>query len=119
MCFDLSAFFVSLVLPQVPAGVKDLHYEVELGVVIGRDGRDITESSAMSYVGGYTLALDMTSRDHQSQAKKKGHPWSVSKGFDTFCPVSPFIEKEKLDPANCRLWLKVGLRFMIELICIS
>ena len=80
---------------------------MELGVVIGKEGRDISESSAMSHVGGYTVALDMTSRDHQAQAKKKGHPWAVSKGYDTFCPVSSFIEKEQLDPFNCKLWLKV------------
>ena len=76
-------------------------------MVIDRDGRDIPESSAMSYVGGYVVALDMTSSTHHAISKQKGHPWSVSKGFDTFCPVSPFIEKEKVDPTNCRLWLKV------------
>ena len=111
--YDL-CFSISLSLPspfsQVPTQVKELHYEVELGVVIGKEGRDIPESSAMSHVGGYTVALDMTSRGHQAQAKKKGHPWTVSKGFDTFCPVSSFIEKERLDPFNCKLWLKVSVR---------
>lgn len=61
----------------------------------------------MDYVGGYALALDMTSRDLQSAAKKSGHPWSVAKGYDTFCPVSSFIEKEKVDLSTARLWLKV------------
>lgn len=61
----------------------------------------------MDYVGGYALALDMTSRDLQSAAKKSGYPWSVAKGYDTFCPVSSFIEKEKVDLSTARLWLKV------------
>lgn len=92
---------------QVPPQVKELHYEVELGVVIGKEGRDIPEEFAMSYVGGYALALDMTARDLQSAAKKKGHPWSVAKGFDTFCPVSKFIEKERISLDATTLWLKV------------
>ena len=91
----------------MPSQVKDLHYEVELGVVIGKEGRDIPEESAMSHVGGYALALDMTARDLQSAAKKKGHPWSVAKGFDTFCPVSKFIEKESINLDATTLWLKV------------
>ena len=91
----------------MPSRVKDLHYEVELGVVIGKEGRDISEESAMGYVGGYALALDMTARDLQSAAKKKGHPWSVAKGFDTFCPVSKFIEKESINLDATTLWLKV------------
>ena len=91
----------------MPSQVKDLHYEVELGVVIGKEGRDIPEESAMGHVGGYALALDMTARDLQSAAKKKGHPWSVAKGFDTFCPVSKFIEKESINLDATTLWLKV------------
>lgn len=87
--------------------MQELHYEVELGLVINGKGRDIPEHSAMDYVGGYALALDMTSRDLQSAAKKSGHPWSVAKGYDTFCPVSSFVEKEKVDLSTARLWLKV------------
>ena len=49
----------------------------------------------------------MTARDIQSQAKKKGHPWSVAKGFDTFCPISKFIETNKIDLTDTKLWLKV------------
>ena len=88
--------------------MKDLHYEVELGVVIGKDGKNIQESTAMEYVGGYALALDMTARDIQGVAKKKGHPWTVAKGFDTFCPVSKFIDKGVIDSlSDTKLWLKV------------
>ena len=105
-------FFPIIILLQVPPRCSELHYEVELGVVIGKDGKDIAESNAMSHVGGYTLALDMTARDIQSEAKKKGHPWSVAKGFDTFCPVSRLVSPEKISVADTQLWLKVdgGLR---------
>lgn len=96
-----------LVGAQVPPKCSELHYEVELGVVIGKEGKNIPESSALSYIGGYTLALDMTARNIQSEAKKKGHPWSVAKGYDTFCPVSRFIEKDKINLDSTKLWLKV------------
>ena len=92
---------------QIPPRCTELHYEVELGVVIGREGRDIPQSSALSHVAGYALALDMTARDLQSQAKMKGHPWSVAKGYDTFCPVSDFIPSEQIDCSDCTLWLSV------------
>ncbi|KAJ3221332.1 Acylpyruvase fahd1, mitochondrial [Clydaea vesicula] len=86
-----------------------VHHEVELGVVIGKNGRNIPESEAMSYVEGYCLALDMTARNLQDEAKKKGHPWSISKGFDTFTPVSKFIPKDLIrDPNDVTLWLKVN-----------
>ena len=76
-------------------------------MVIGKEGRDIPKSSAMSHVAGYALALDMTARNLQSEAKKKGHPWSVAKGHDTFCPVSQFIPSDQLDCSSCTLWLSV------------
>ena len=63
----------------------------------------------MNHIAGYILALDMTARDFQEEAKNKGQPWSLAKGFDTSCPVSDFIEKDRLkDPANSNLWLKVN-----------
>lgn len=76
-------------------------------MVIGKEGRDIPKSSAMSHVAGYALALDMTARNLQNEAKKKGHPWSVAKGYDTFCPVSHFISSDRLDCSSCTLWLRV------------
>lgn len=78
-------------------------------MVIGKPGSQITEQDAMSHIAGYVLALDMTARDFQDEAKKKGQPWSLAKGFDTSCPVSDFIEKDKLaKPDSVRLWLKVN-----------
>lgn len=52
----------------------------------------------------------MTARNMQDKVKKKGLPWSAAKGFDTFNPVSSFIEKSKIaDPHNVNVWLKVRL----------
>lgn len=70
---------------------------MELGVVIGKRGRSIGAKEAMSFVGGYTLALDMTARTYQAEAKKKGMPWTVAKGFDTFCPVGDFIPAQSIN----------------------
>ncbi|KAJ3305748.1 hypothetical protein HDV03_001156 [Kappamyces sp. JEL0829] len=92
---------------ELPKGVV-LHHELELGVVIGKEGRDIASRNAYDYVQGYTLALDMTARNIQDEAKAKGHPWSVAKGYDTFTPVGTFIPKSEIaDPHNLRLTLKV------------
>jgi len=93
---------------EVPQGVI-CHHEVELGVVIGREARDISRADALRYVGGYALAIDMTARNIQDKVKKKGLPWSTAKGFDTFNPVGPFMYKTAIsDPQNVRLWLKVN-----------
>lgn len=78
-------------------------------MVIGKQGSNIPESTALDFVGGYTLALDMTARDLQEKAKKKGHPWSIAKGFDTSCPVGHFIAKAAIeDPGDVHLWLRVN-----------
>lgn len=93
----------------MPKGAEELHYEVELGVVIGKDGSNISESQAVDYIAGYTLALDMTDRGEQSKAKKEGKPWSLVKGFDTACPVSRFIAKEEIkDSQDVNLMLSVN-----------
>lgn len=93
---------------EIPKGI-DVHFEVELGVVIGKTGRDIKQSEANDYIGGYALAIDMTARNLQEQVKKAGLPWSAVKGFDTFCPISSFIEPTRIpDPHNVRLWLKTN-----------
>mmetsp|Transcript_8376 Transcript_8376/g.14369 ORF Transcript_8376/g.14369 Transcript_8376/m.14369 type:complete len:247 (-) Transcript_8376:72-812(-) len=93
---------------QVPSTVKDLHHEVELGVVIGKEGRDISVLTAMDHVAGYVLALDMTARDIQSVAKAAGLPWTIAKGYDTFTPISKFIPASKIpDWKTLELWCKV------------
>ena len=94
---------------KIPKGCHDMHHEVELGIVISKDGFEISENNAMEHVGGYCLALDLTARDWQSEAKNKGKPWCFAKGFDTSCPVSEFIPLESIDdPHNVNLWLNVN-----------
>lgn len=57
----------------------------------------------------YILAIDMTARNVQEEAKRKGLPWSIAKGFDTFLPISSPISKTQLpDPHNAHLWLSVN-----------
>lgn len=86
-----------------------MHHEVELAVVIGTKGSRIPEESSMDHVDGYMLALDMTARDFQDEAKSKGQPWSLAKGFDTSCPVSRFLNKDEIkNPNSVGLWLKVN-----------
>ncbi|CAL4061894.1 unnamed protein product [Meganyctiphanes norvegica] len=93
----------------VPLGCKDLHHEVELGLVIGSQCKDIKEEDVMSSIAGYALTLDLTARDFQEEAKKKGHPWEMAKCFDTALPVSRFLSKEDIsDPQNISLWCKVN-----------
>lgn len=94
---------------QIPMGCKTLFFEVELGVIIGRRCSKVREQEIDDYIGGYCLVLDMTAQDFQRGAKAKGHPWCLSKGFDTACPVSDFIPKEKVkNYSDIELWLKVN-----------
>jgi 2-keto-4-pentenoate hydratase/2-oxohepta-3-ene-1,7-dioic acid hydratase in catechol pathway len=77
----------AVVLPRESERVE---HEAELGVVIGRRVRRVSKEQAMSAVYGYTCVCDVTARDLQ----KKDGQWSRAKGFDTFCPVGPWIETE-------------------------
>ncbi|QKX57513.1 uncharacterized protein TRUGW13939_04627 [Talaromyces rugulosus] len=94
-----------------PKGVN-MHYEVELGLVIGKTVRDLDpedHKTALDSIANYVLAIDMTARNVQDEAKKKGLPWSIAKGFDTFCPISELIPKSAIpDPHNAFLRLSVG-----------
>ncbi|UCB58179.1 MAG: fumarylacetoacetate hydrolase family protein [Thermoplasmatales archaeon] len=96
----------SIIIPNLS---KCLHHEVELGVVIGKKCKNISREKALNYVLGYCITLDITARDIQSEAKKKGWPWSIAKGFDTFAPISDVvIKKEISDPNNLDIILKVN-----------
>lgn len=96
----------------VPNGVV-AHYEVELAISLGKDLKNLPPSfsaeEALDAIDGYALAIDFTARNVQDEAKKKGLPWSIGKGFDTFLPLSNFIPKEKIpDPYNVNLSLAVN-----------
>ncbi|MBX9905764.1 MAG: fumarylacetoacetate hydrolase family protein [Burkholderiales bacterium] len=67
---------------------REVDYEVELGVVIGRRGRNISEKDALDYVCGYTVVNDVSARDLQFANAKQ---WDRGKSLDTFCPWGPYI----------------------------
>ncbi|KAL4939019.1 hypothetical protein BDV06DRAFT_214619 [Aspergillus oleicola] len=94
-----------------PRGTN-LHYEVELALVMGQRVRDLDPNDAkgaIDAVHSYLLAIDMTARNVQDEAKKKGLPWTIAKGFDTFLPISQEILKSKIpDPHNAFLRLSVN-----------
>ncbi|KAB8077547.1 hypothetical protein BDV29DRAFT_49268 [Aspergillus leporis] len=94
-----------------PKGTS-LHYEVELALVMGKTLRDLDpndEKGALDAIHSYLLGIDMTARNVQDEAKKKGLPWSIAKGFDTFLPVSQEIAKSKIpNPHDAFLRLSVG-----------
>ena len=70
-----------------PPGTTDVHHEVELAVALGSGGTDIPVDRALRHVYGYAVALDMTRRDLQGEAKKAGRPWEIGKAFDRAAPI--------------------------------
>lgn len=92
-----------------PQGAGSVHHEVELVVVIGKDGRGIAEKDALDHVFGYAVGLDLTLRDVQSSAKAKGEPWDLAKGFDGSAPVSLVVPRDRVpDPSALELTLDVN-----------
>ncbi|MBC9225619.1 DUF2437 domain-containing protein [Aeromicrobium sp. 636] len=81
-----------------PKQTQDLHFEGELAIVIGRICRNLNAEDAPKVIYGYTVANDVTARDLQS----KDGQWARAKGFDTFCPLGPWIETD-FDPSNVRV----------------
>jgi len=82
----------------LPRQSTNVHYEGELAVVIGKIAKDVRVEDALDCVWGYTVADDVTARDLQ----KSDGQWARAKGFDTFCPLGPWVETE-LDVADLRL----------------
>jgi len=79
----------------IPPQANQVEHEAELAIVIGKPGRWIEPSNALDHVLGYTIANDVTARDLQ----RRDSQWTRGKGFDTFCPLGPWIETE-LDPTD-------------------
>ncbi|MCR4418500.1 MAG: fumarylacetoacetate hydrolase family protein [Ignavibacteria bacterium] len=96
-----------------PEFSKSLHYETELVLLIGKTGKKIPESDALNYIAGYTVGLDMTLRDLQSEAKKLGHPWTISKCFDTSTVLGEFTPANQVENPNSldiKLWVNGELK---------
>lgn len=93
----------------IPPYSKECHHEAELALLIGRRAKDLTEDTAMEYVAGYGVAIDLTLRDVQDELKRKGLPWETAKGFDTACPLSNFVPAQQVaDPHDLRIIMRVN-----------
>ncbi len=94
---------------HIPKQSTNVHHEVELAVAINKGGKNIPTEQALDYVAGYGIGIDVTARDIQQNAKEKGHPWTVAKGFDTFAPLSTFVTKDEVNnPQNLNLKIAVN-----------
>jgi 2-keto-4-pentenoate hydratase/2-oxohepta-3-ene-1,7-dioic acid hydratase in catechol pathway len=83
-----------------PPLTQELHYEAELGVVIGRTCKSVSVKDAYQYIEGYVCANDVTARDLQ----RKDGQWTRSKSFDTFCPIGKtVIPKDMVNPNRLRI----------------
>lgn len=93
----------SIILPKV---TQQVDYEAELGVVIGRTARHVSEADALSYVGGYLIVNDVSARDYQNRTSQ----WTMGKTFDTFAPMGPALvtADEIPDPHKLDIRLTIG-----------
>ena len=89
-----------------PEFTSNLHYECELVIRIGKNGKHIKKEFAHKYLDKMTLGIDFTARDLQAECKKKGHPWEIAKGFDNAAPISDFYPLEDFDRNSIefKLW---------------
>ncbi|AQH01846.1 ureidoglycolate lyase [Burkholderia sp. KK1] len=96
---------------EIPRNSVKTDWEVELGVVIGKEAKYIDEANALDYVAGYCVINDVSEREWQLE---HGTQWDKGKGFDTFGPIGPWLvtKDEIADPQKLDLWLEVdGKRY--------
>lgn len=87
----------------------NLQNEVELVIVISKDGKEINSDDANDFIYGFCVGIDFTLRDLQSVLKSKGLPWTLSKGFINSAPVSDIVLKSEIsDVENKEIYLKVN-----------
>lgn len=92
---------------MIPRGSTKTDWEVEFGIVIGKEASYVEEKEALDYVAGYVLHNDVSEREYQLE---RGGTWDKGKGCDTFAPIGPWLTTadEIKDVNNIRLWLKVN-----------
>jgi 2-keto-4-pentenoate hydratase/2-oxohepta-3-ene-1,7-dioic acid hydratase in catechol pathway len=96
---------------MIPRGSEKTDWEVELGVVIGKEARYVTEGEALSHVAGYCVVNDVSERAFQLEGTGQ---WVKGKSADTFGPIGPWLvtAEEVRDPQALQLWLEVdGKRY--------
>jgi len=91
---------------EIPLGAEKTDWEVELGVVIGKSARYVSQEQALDHVAGYCVVNDISERSFQLE---RGGQWDKGKGCDTFAPIGPWLvtADEVPDPQNLGLWLEV------------
>jgi 5-carboxymethyl-2-hydroxymuconate isomerase len=82
---------------KYPNFSQEMHHEVELVLLIGEELKSADENEAGKAITGYAVGLDMTLRDIQNELKKKGHPWTIAKCFDTSAVLSDFVLAKNYD----------------------
>ena len=95
----------------IPKNAIKPDWEVELGIVIGKEARYVEEKDALDHVAGYCLINDVSERHFQTE---RGGTWDKGKGADTFGPIGPWVvtKDEVADPQNLKMWLEVdGKRY--------
>lgn len=92
----------------IPEGITNVQHEVELALVFGKTGKNIPEDEALSYVSEVAVFNDVTARDMQNEDRKKGNSWCLSKGMDTFGPMSEPVPVKGLDLSDLHLKLTVN-----------
>jgi fumarylpyruvate hydrolase len=92
-----------------PGRTSDVHHEVEMAVALASGGRDIPVGEALEHVWGYGVALDMTRRDLQGEAKKLGRPWEIGKAFERSAPIGALVPAAEIGhPASGAVTLAVN-----------
>ena len=81
---------------KLPDFSENVHHEVELVVIIGKDCMDVNADEAFDYIAGYGVGIDFTLRDLQAKAKQAGLPWTVAKGFYQSAPISEIVPAEEI-----------------------
>ncbi len=93
----------------IPAGVTNVQHEVELAVIFGRRCKGVTEEEALSFVSHVAVFNDVSARDMQTEARRAGNTWDLSKGMDTFGPMSDPVPADGIrDLQNLELVLTVN-----------
>jgi 2,4-diketo-3-deoxy-L-fuconate hydrolase len=90
----------------IPRGSVKTDWEVELGIVIGRPAKYVSEADAPAHIAGYCLINDVSEREYQLE---RHGTWDKGKGCDTFGPVGPWLAtSDEIDPADLGMWLEVN-----------
>lgn len=94
----------------LPPDVGRVDHEIELALVIAKQGKNIPQALAMDYIAGFTIVNDITARELQKSDLSRQKPWLRSKSFDTSCPIGPYLVPTASisDPQNLNLTLKVN-----------